>query len=63
MANSAAASVARRFLPILGWIPGYRHDWLLPDILAGLALWAVMVPGGWLTRASSVCRPSWGSTQ
>src|SRR4051812_36955345 len=46
MANSDAASVTHRFLPILDWIPGYRRDWLLPDLLAGLALWAVMVPEG-----------------
>jgi sulfate permease, SulP family len=46
MANSRAASVTHRFLPILDWIPGYRRDWLLPDVLAGLALWAVMVPEG-----------------
>src|SRR3954453_23167226 len=46
MANSSAglASKARRFLPILGWIPAYRHEWLVPDVFAGLALWAVMVP-------------------
>src|SRR6516162_9746218 len=48
MANSSAglASKARRFLPILGWIPAYRREWLLPDVLAGVALWAVMVPEG-----------------
>src|SRR3954454_18432320 len=46
MANSDATSAAHRFLPILDWIPGYRRDWLLPDLLAGLALWAVMVPEG-----------------
>jgi SulP family sulfate permease len=48
MANSSAglASTARRILPILGWLPGYRHEWLLPDIFAGVALWAVMVPEG-----------------
>src|SRR5947209_2285299 len=46
MANSSAglASKARRVLPILGWIPAYRHEWLLPDVFAGVALWAVMVP-------------------
>ena len=38
------ASIAQRLLPILGWLPGYRRDWLLPDVLAGLAVWAVMVP-------------------
>ena len=46
MANSDVASVTHRFLPILDWAPGYRRDWLLPDFLAGLALWAVMVPEG-----------------
>src|SRR5271166_1015424 len=40
------ASIAQRLLPILGWLPSYRSDWLLPDILAGLAVWAVMVPEG-----------------
>jgi SulP family sulfate permease len=38
------SSIAQRLLPALCWLPGYRHDWLLPDILAGLAVWAVMVP-------------------
>src|SRR5215469_338911 len=46
MANSGVASAAHRLLPILEWIPSYRRDWLLPDVLAGLALWAVMVPEG-----------------
>src|SRR6478672_4983161 len=44
MANADAASVTHRFLPILDWSSEYRRDWLLPDLLAGLALWAVMVP-------------------
>ncbi len=38
------ASTARRLLPILNWIVAYRRDWLTPDLLAGIALWAVMVP-------------------
>src|ERR1700757_3111478 len=37
-------STAQRLLPVLGWLPNYRRDWLLPDALAGLAVWAVMVP-------------------
>jgi len=45
MANSDVA-FTHRFLPVLDWAPGYRRDWLLPDVLAGLALWAVMVPEG-----------------
>ena len=44
MANSGLVSTAHRFLPILDWVPSYRRDWLLPDALAGVALWAVMVP-------------------
>jgi sulfate permease, SulP family len=39
-------SIAQRLVPIFGWLPGYRRDWLLADILAGLAVWAVMVPEG-----------------
>src|SRR6516225_9580629 len=47
MAISARpASVAQQLLPILGWLPSYRREWLLPDILAGVAVWAVMVPEG-----------------
>jgi high affinity sulfate transporter 1 len=46
MANTAVGSLAHRFLPILDWIPGYRREWLLPDVSAGVALWAVMVPEG-----------------
>jgi high affinity sulfate transporter 1 len=33
-------------LPILGWLPSYRRAWLLQDIPAGVAVWAVMVPEG-----------------
>src|SRR3954471_21107654 len=39
-------SIVQRLLPVLAWLPGYRREWLLPDVLAGLALWAVMVPEG-----------------
>ena len=48
MSNSSAdlASAARKFLPILDWLPTYRRKWLLPDFFAGIALWAVMVPEG-----------------
>jgi len=39
-------SILKRLLPVLGWLPAYRRAWLLPDFLAGLAVWAVMVPEG-----------------
>jgi high affinity sulfate transporter 1 len=35
-----------RFAPIGAWLPGYQRAWALADIMAGLALWAVMVPEG-----------------
>ena len=38
--------VASRLLPILRWLPSYQRAWLLSDVLAGLAIWAVMVPEG-----------------
>jgi high affinity sulfate transporter 1 len=44
--SAGPASVAQQLLPVLSWLRGYRRDWLLPDVLAGLAVWAVMVPEG-----------------
>jgi high affinity sulfate transporter 1 len=44
--SSRPASIAQRLLPILGWLSSYRREWLLSDILAGVAVWAVMVPEG-----------------
>src|SRR5271154_2147809 len=47
MANSPRfAALAKQWFPILGWLPSYNRSWLAPDIFAGLALWAVMVPEG-----------------
>src|SRR5215813_1556653 len=42
--SAKVASLFHRSLPILSWIPAYRREWLLSDVFAGLALWAVMVP-------------------
>src|SRR3954453_18242758 len=44
--SSKFASLVHRSLPILSWIPAYRREWLGSDVLAGLAVWAVMVPEG-----------------
>ena len=40
------ASASQRLLPFLRWLPAYRREWLLLDVLAGLAIWAVMIPEG-----------------
>jgi high affinity sulfate transporter 1 len=34
----------RRFLPILDWLPGYRRGWFPADVVAGLSVWALLVP-------------------
>ena len=36
--------ILQRYLPILEWLPQYQSSWLWYDIVAGLALWAVLVP-------------------
>jgi len=33
-----------RYLPILHWLPHYQLSWLRADIVAGLTVWAVIVP-------------------
>jgi len=32
------------YFPILQWLPQYQFSWLRADIVAGLTVWAVMVP-------------------
>ena len=44
--SANVASFVHRWFPLLNWAPAYRREWLLPDVFAGLALWAVMVPEG-----------------
>ena len=34
----------RKYLPILGWLPGYPSKWLRQDLVAGLTTAAVVVP-------------------
>jgi high affinity sulfate transporter 1 len=44
MTAAVAAAPAPRHIPILRWLPKYQRAWLMPDALAGLAVWAVMIP-------------------
>jgi MFS superfamily sulfate permease-like transporter len=39
-------SLTRWFLPVTGWLCGYKRSWLTGDILAGLTIWALLVPEG-----------------
>jgi MFS superfamily sulfate permease-like transporter len=34
----------QRLLPVTGWLPGYERGWLTGDVLAGLTVWALLVP-------------------
>jgi len=37
-------SFAGQYLPILHWLPRYRREWLRSDLVAGITVWAVLVP-------------------
>lgn len=38
------AALAKAALPILQWLPGYKRAWLRRDLVAGLSVWALLVP-------------------
>jgi high affinity sulfate transporter 1 len=40
----AAQAGWRHFLPILEWLPRYQGGWLRFDLIAGLTVWALVVP-------------------
>ena len=40
----ATKSGVARSIPMLGWLPGYRRAWLRADVIAGLTVWALIVP-------------------
>lgn len=35
-----------RFVPMLQWLPHYQRAWLTPDVVAGLSVWALLIPQG-----------------
>jgi high affinity sulfate transporter 1 len=35
---------AKQVLPIATWLPAYQRAWLKPDLIAGVTVWAVVVP-------------------
>ena len=39
------------YIPILGWLPRYNRSWFSADLIAGLSVWALLVPQG-ITYAS-----------
>src|SRR3954454_10134694 len=41
---SAKTRASGRRVPIFRWVPGYERGWLRGDLIAGLTVWAVLVP-------------------
>ena len=42
--SEPAVRGAGRWIPMLGWAPQYKRTWLRPDLIAGLAVAALVVP-------------------
>ena len=42
--DQAGGHGLKRFIPILTWLPNYQRSWLKSDLIAGLSVWALMVP-------------------
>ena len=39
-----AVDLLRRYVPIIEWLPRYERGWLAGDAVAGLSVWALVVP-------------------
>ena len=50
---------AARFLPILDWLPSYEKKWWRPDLIAGLTVWALLIPEA---TTNSVAMPRTGAS-
>lgn len=37
-------TLVHRFLPVTAWLPSYERAWAAGDIVAGLTIWALLVP-------------------
>jgi high affinity sulfate transporter 1 len=42
--KGASPTGIARYVPILGWLPHYKRAWLVVDVMAGLSVWALLVP-------------------
>ena len=38
------SKTVRQKLPILKWLPKYRREYLLPDMIAGFTVWMTAIP-------------------
>ena len=42
--SPAVSSSLARYVPVLDWAPRYDRSWLTRDVIAGLTVWALVVP-------------------
>ncbi|MGB3716770.1 MAG: solute carrier family 26 protein [Candidatus Promineifilaceae bacterium] len=42
--ESKAMNRLKSYIPILDWLPTYNKQWLRPDLIAALTVWALLVP-------------------
>ncbi|MFC2046473.1 SulP family inorganic anion transporter [Chloroflexota bacterium] len=40
----SSKNLLHRYVPITAWLPKYERAWLRPDLMAGLAVWAMTIP-------------------
>jgi len=41
-------------VPAFGWVQGYERGWLRGDLIAGLTVWAVLVPEALTARGAGI---------
>jgi SulP family sulfate permease len=49
-----------KYIPILSWLPRYDRAWLVPDLIAGLTLWGLVVPEGMAYAGIAGLPPQFG---
>lgn len=49
-----------RYLPVLAWLRQYQGSWLAADLIAGLSVWALLVPQGIAYSSVAGVPPQYG---
>ena len=44
LSNKGQKNFLHQYIPITAWLPAYQRGWLLTDLIAGLAVWALTIP-------------------
>ena len=49
-----------RYLPVVSWLRRYQASWLAADLIAGLSVWALLVPQGIAYSSIAGVPPQYG---